>query len=71
MELIEKKVFPMSPFTLDDKNVLLRAEIARLKRQLGKAHECIFYWKEKALYFQAERDHYREQARKEEEPDYE
>lgn len=55
----------MSTFTLEDKNVLLRTEIARLKRQLGKAHECIFYWKEKALYFQAERDHYRELAQEE------
>lgn len=62
----------MPTFTLEDKNVLLRAEIARLKRQLGKAHECIFYGKEKALYFQAERNHYREQTHKsEEEPDYE
>jgi len=62
VELIKKKVFPMSTFTLEDKNVLLRAEIARLKRQLGKAHEALRYWKDQALYFQAERDHYREQA---------
>jgi hypothetical protein len=52
----------MSTFTLEDKNVLLRAEIARLKRQLGKAHEALRYWKDQALYFKAERDRYREQS---------
>jgi len=52
----------MSTLTLEDKNVLLRAEIARLKRQLGKAHEALRYWKDQSLYFQAERDRYREQA---------
>ena len=52
----------MSTFTLEDKNVLLRSEIVRLKRQLGKAHEALRYWKYQALYFQAERDRYREQS---------
>ena len=52
----------MSTFSLEDKNVLLRAEIARLKRQLDKAHEALRYWKDQSLYFQAERDRYREQA---------
>jgi hypothetical protein len=52
----------MTAFTLRDKYVLLQAENARLKRQLGKAYEAMYSWKEKALYFQAERDRYREQA---------
>ena len=54
----KKKVIPMTTFTLQDKYVLLQAENARLKRQLGKAVENMYYWKEKALFFQAERDYY-------------
>jgi hypothetical protein len=52
----------MTAFTLRDKYVLLQAENARLKRQLGKAYEAMYSWKAKALYFQAERDRYRELA---------
>ncbi len=52
----------MISFTLQDKYVLLQAENARLKRQLGKAYEAMYSWKEKALCFRAERDHYKEQA---------
>jgi hypothetical protein len=51
----------MISFTLQDKYVLLQAENARLKRQLGKAVDSMYYWKEKALFFQAERDYYKEQ----------
>lgn len=52
----------MPIFTFIDKYVLLQAENARLKRQLGKAVDNMCYWKEKALFFQAERDCYRDQA---------
>jgi len=51
----------MSVLTLQDKYVLLQAEFARLKRRLNTANENTHYWREKALFFQAERDVFREQ----------
>ncbi len=51
-------------FTWEDKYTLLQAENARLKRQLRKAFDAMHEWKEQALYFQAERDHYREGAKR-------
>lgn len=48
--------------SLSDKYVLLQAENARLKRQLGIAYAKMYDWKEEALFAQAERDHYRERA---------
>jgi hypothetical protein len=55
----------MTVFSLEDKYVLLQAENARLKRQLGKAYEAMYHWKEQALFFQAEQDLYREQIQEE------
>jgi hypothetical protein len=52
----------MPTFTFEDKNVLLRADIAWLKRQLRKAHKALRYRVDQALYFQAEQDRYREQV---------
>ena len=56
-----KKVISMSTFSLQDKYVLLHAENIKLRRQLGKAHEALRYWKELSLHYQAERDYYQEQ----------
>jgi hypothetical protein len=61
-----KKVIPMTLLTLHDKYVLLQAENARLKRLLGNAYDAMYSWKEEALFAQAERDHYREQAQERE-----
>lgn len=55
--------------SLGDKYFLLQAENKRLKRQLRKAFDAMYYWKEQALYFQAERDCQRE--RNQEERNYE
>lgn len=52
----------MPILTSDVKYFMLQAENLRLKRQLGKAFEAMYFWKEKALYIQSERDYYREQA---------
>ena len=52
----------MTMITLRDKYILLQAENARLKRQLSNAVNSIYYWKEKALFFQGERDYYKEQG---------
>ena len=32
--------------TFDDKYFMLQAETARLRRQLGKAFEAVYFWKE-------------------------
>jgi hypothetical protein len=48
--------------SFEDKYVLLQAENARLKRQLRKAFDAMYFWKEEALFSQAERDGYRELA---------
>jgi hypothetical protein len=53
----------MTTLTLQDKYILLQAENARLKRQLGKAVDVMYYWKEKALFFQGEREYYKEARR--------
>ena len=63
MDGFSKNVIPMISLTLQDKYVLLQAENARLKRQLGKAVDSIYYWKEKALFFHVELGYYREQLR--------
>lgn len=42
-----------------DKYVLLQGENQRLKKQIGKLCEALRDWRERALFFQAERDHYR------------
>jgi len=55
------KIFDQ-PAAAFDKYVLLQAENSRLRRQLRKAHEAMKYWKELSLYFQDERDYYREQT---------
>lgn len=39
--------------------IQLRAENAGLRGNLSKAIAEVYYWKEKALFFQAERDYYR------------
>ena len=52
----------MTMITLSDNYILLQAENAKLKRQLNDAVSSIYYWKEKALFFQGERDYYREQG---------
>ena len=40
----------------------LLEENKRLKQQMQKLCAALIYWREEALYFQAERDHYREQS---------
>ena len=62
MDGFSKKVIPMFILTLHDKYVSPQAENARLKRQLGKVVNGLYYWKEKARLFQVERDYYREHA---------
>ena len=52
----------MSVLSIQDKYVLLQAENLKLRRQLGRSHEALRYWKELSLYYQAERDYYQEQT---------
>lgn len=56
-----KKVVTMSIFSSEDLNVLLRAEIAKLRRQKIAIAEDRDYWKFLALEAQADRDCLREQ----------
>lgn len=46
-----------------DSHVRLQAENVKLKLQLRKAFAAVYFWKEEALFAQAERDFYREQER--------
>jgi hypothetical protein len=41
-----------------DINVGLRFGVELLRRKLIRAGERIHYWRDRALFFQAERDHY-------------
>jgi len=48
--------------SLQDKYVLIQGENQKLRRKIERLCESLRDWRERALYFQAERDHYREQA---------
>jgi hypothetical protein len=50
----------MTTSNLRYKNILLQADNARLKQQLGKAINDLYYWKERVLFFQSERDYFGE-----------
>jgi hypothetical protein len=41
----------------------IQAENARLRGQLSKAIADAHYWRELAIFLEAERDHYRDQVR--------
>jgi hypothetical protein len=43
--------------------ISLSEENKRLKRDIGKLYSALDYWKDQALYFQSERDYYRELAK--------
>jgi len=53
-------VIAMTTSNLRYKNILLQADNARLKQQLGKAINDLYYWKERVLFFQSERDYFGE-----------
>lgn len=54
------KVIAMTTSDLRYKNIPLQADNARLKQQLGKAINDLYYWNERALFFQSERDYFGE-----------
>jgi hypothetical protein len=48
--------------SLSDKYVALQFENQNLKNRILQIGAALHEWRERALFFQAERDHYKEQA---------
>jgi hypothetical protein len=45
--------------SLSDKYILLQGETQKLRRQIGRLCKALRDWRERDLFFQAERDHCR------------